>query len=263
MPAATFYPFFARSAMQSLLDPDPFADALESYFETGRGSYAYTRSDGLCEVEDAAVYFATFSDFPRIEKQALKFARGRVLDVGCGAGRHSLHLQRKGLRVTAIDASPRVAAIASARGVRDVRVASACAALPFPRGEFDTVLLFGNNLGICGSRRRTARMLRELARITRPEGVILGTTRAPGAFEPKHRAYWLGELARGGEFGVARYRLDYQGKHHKWVSLLLLAPSELMKLAWENGWRVAEVLGDGRADTGYAVVMQKVKRRHA
>lgn len=243
--------------MQQLLNPDPFADALERFFETGRGAYSYTRSDGLRDTENAAHYFSSYAEFPLFEKQALKFARGRVLDVGCGAGRHALYLQRKGLYVTGIDDSPRVAAIASARGVRDVRVASACRRLPFKNAEYDTVLLFGNNLGICGSRRGAEKMLRELARVTNSAARILATTRNPGTFDPKHRAYWNQELAQGHEFGVARYCLSFEGKNEKWVSLLLLAPSELMGLAWKTGWRVQEILGDGFADGGYAAVLEK------
>lgn len=243
--------------MSQLTDPDPFAEALESYYETGRGAYTYTRSDGNRDTENAAVYFTTYSEFPKIEKQALKFARGRVLDIGCGAGRHALYLQRKGLHVSAIDASPRVAAIASSRGVRDVRVASACARLPFQNREFETVLVFGNNLGICGSRHGVARMLRELARVTKRQARILTTTRNPGAFDPKHREYWNAELAQGHEFGVARYCLEYNGANAKWVSLLLLTPAELMELAWRNGWRVQEIFGSGHADEGYAAVLEK------
>lgn len=243
--------------MSLLTAPDPFADALEHYLETGKSAFFITRDDGHRRREHVGWYFTGYRDFWAIEKPALRFARGRVLDVGCGAGRHALYLQRKGLRVTAIDSSPRVAAIASARGVRDVRVVSACKRLPFQAGEFDTVLLFGNNLGMCGSRAATTRLLRQLTRVTRPGARILATTRAPGMFAPQHRAYWARRLAQGHEFGVVRLTLDFQGKNAKQVDWFWIAPSALMLLAWENGWRVDAVFGDGRADEGYAVVMKR------
>lgn len=241
---------------QQLTEPDPFGDALMRFFETGRGAYTYTRSDGRRDKENAAVYFTNYAEFPRFEKQALKFARGHVLDIGCGAGRHALYLQRKGHHVTGIDSSPQVAAIASARGVRNVHVASVCKRLPFQSGAYDTILLFGNNLGICGSHEGVAKMLRELARVTKPNARILTTTRNPGTFDAKHRAYWNKELAAGNEFGVARYCIEFEGKK-KWVSLLLLAPSELMELAWKTGWQVQGIFGDGHADEGYAAVLEK------
>lgn len=242
--------------MQHLTEPDPFADALDAYLEKGRARLTLIRDDGYANQEDVAWYFSTHRDFWAIEKPALKFARGRVLDVGCGAGRIALYLQRKGLRVTGIDSSPRVAALASARGVRDVRVASACERLPFKRGEFETVVLFGNNLGVCGSRAGLTRMLRELRRVTNAEARILATTRAPGTINRKHREYWHRRLARGQEFGVIRLRLEF-GSSAREIEWYWIAPSALVEVAWDTGWRVAEIFGQRAADDGYAVVMVK------
>ncbi|TAH54249.1 MAG: class I SAM-dependent methyltransferase [Chloroflexota bacterium] len=242
--------------MQQLIESDPFADALEQFYETGSAHLDLLRDDGYHNIEDVGWYFTTFPDFWTIEKAALKFARGRVLDAGCGAGRMALYLQRKGLRVTAVDSSPRVAALASARGVRDVRVASACERLPFKRAEFETVILFGNNLGICGSRAGLEKMLREFARVTNKSARILATTRAPGMFNPKHRAYWAQRLKRGQAFGVVRLRLKF-GMSEREIDWFWIAPAALMELAWQCGWRVAEIFGDGRAEDGYAVMLEK------
>ncbi len=236
---------------------DPFADALESYWLTGTGSYRYTRQDGWSSVEDAWWYFTNYREFPPIEKRALKFARGRVLDIGCGAGRHALYLQRKRLKVTGVEASPRVAMIASARGVKDVRIGSACGKLPLRDGEFDTVILFGNNLGICGSVQSTGRMLRELARVTSARGRILLTTLIPGVFDSNQLAHYRGKLERGEELGVMRFILTFQGGEPKEVTLLVLAPSELMRLAWKNGWCVEQVFPGARPEDGYAAVLEK------
>lgn len=235
---------------------DPFAGALEYYWKTGKSALYYTREDGYRTRENVAWYFTSFRDFLPVEKKLLRFVRGRVLDVGCGAGRHALYLQRKGFAVTALESSPRVAALARARGVCEVQVVSACEPLPFGKGEFDTVLCLGNNLGLCGSRSGLKRMLKELWRITSAKARLLATTRAPGMFADKHRAYWERKLERGEPIGVVRMRLDF-GQNKKWVSLYLIAPSDLMQLAWSVGWRVAHVLGDGRADEGYGVVMEK------
>lgn len=55
------------------------------------------------------------------EHRAMRFVRGRVLDVGCGGGRVSLHLQERELEVVGIDSSPGAIAACRRRGVRDAR----------------------------------------------------------------------------------------------------------------------------------------------
>lgn len=236
---------------------DPFADALETYQRTRRGSYRYTRDDGWSQIEDVWWYFTSFRDFPSIEKRALRFARGHVLDIGCGAGRHSLYLKRKGLLVTAMDISPRVAMLARSRGVRGVFVASACDSLPFESERFDTILLFGNNLGLCGSIHETAILLQELARVTSAKGRILATTRAPGTKKEGDLRYWNRKLAEGHGFGETGFKLEYRRRNAEWVRLLLISAGDLMRLAIENGWIVRQLIGRGDREEGYAVILEK------
>jgi SAM-dependent methyltransferase len=236
---------------------DLFADALWQYHETGRADLRVERDDGYYAREDISWYFTAPREFPSHEKAALKFARGRVLDLGCGAGRHALYLQRRGVRVTAVDASPRIVELARARGVKDARVANACGALPFRDGEFDTVVLFGNNLGICGTLPRFRRMLRELQRITSPRGRILATTRQPSTTNPLHRRYLRNNLERGRAIGQVRVRLARGGARGAWFDLLLLSPTDLMQIAAKEKWELAYVFPVENFEQGYAAVMEK------
>lgn len=236
---------------------DPFADALWQYYETGRADLRTERDDGYFSREDVSWYFTTPREFPGHEKAALKFARGRVLDIGCGAGRHSLCLQKRRLRVTAVDASPRIVELAQARGVKDGRVVDACGRLPFRDGEFDTVVLFGNNLGLCGTLPRFRRMLGELYRITAPRGRILGTTRQPSTTNPRHRSYLRRNLERGRAIGQIRLRLVYGGKRGAWFELFLLSPIDLMQIAAKEKWELAHVFPLDSLEEGYSVVLEK------
>jgi 2-polyprenyl-3-methyl-5-hydroxy-6-metoxy-1,4-benzoquinol methylase len=52
------------------------------------------------------------------------FVKGRVLDIGCGAGRHSLYLQNQGFQVLGIDNSPLAVKVAKLRGLKRVKVMS-------------------------------------------------------------------------------------------------------------------------------------------
>ena len=66
--------------------------------------------------------FRTFSEMPKLEKKALKLAKGKTLDVGCGSGSHSLYLQNKGINVKAIDISEGAIEVAKQRGVLNASV---------------------------------------------------------------------------------------------------------------------------------------------
>lgn len=234
---------------------DLFAQALWQYYEKGRARLDIEREDGVRYREDLSWYFTPFREFPRHEKQALYFARGRVLDIGCGAGRHSIALQRRGLEVTAIDVSPRLVELARERGVKNVQVAGACGRLDF--GRFDTVLLFGNNLGICGDLPEFRKMLRELHRITSPRGRVLATTRTLDASNPKDLDYMERNLERGRALGQVRLRLILGRTHGPWFDLLLFSPTDLLREAVSANWRLARLFPLQSIEEGYAVVLEK------
>jgi SAM-dependent methyltransferase len=238
---------------------DLFADALAQFHKTGKARLRVERDDGYSITEDLGWYLTTFSRFPTAEKHALKFARGKVLDAGCAAGRHSLYLQNRGLTVTAIDLSARMVELARARGVKDVRLLDVCRRLPFRAGEFDTVVLFGNNLGLGGTIPRFRRMLRELHRVTSARGRILATTRQPSTTNPVHRADLYRNLARGRAIGQIRLRLVFNTKRGPWFDLLLLAPTELMQIAAKERWTLTHIFPLKNFEEGYAVVMEKIK----
>ncbi len=237
-----------------------FADALTQFYTTGNAQLRIEREDGYSNIEDLGWYVTAFPQFPAFEKQALKFARGRVLDAGCAAGRHSLYLQKRGMSVTAVDVSLKMVELARARGVRDVRVANICQRLPFQNGEFDTVILFGNNLGLGGTEMRFRNMLRELHRVTTAHGTILATTRQPNPLHPTHRAYLQKNIARGRAPGQMRFRLLFNRKRGAWFDLLLLAPTDLMRLAFQEGWQLTNLFTT-HPEQGYAVVMEKATPR--
>ena len=106
------------------------------------------RDDGYIE-SVTQNYFAPPRRWAPIERRALRWARGRVLDVGVGAGRVALELQRRGREVVAIDVSPGAVEVARRRGVRDVRLL-AFEDVDESLGHFDTIVMYGNNFGLFG-----------------------------------------------------------------------------------------------------------------
>jgi SAM-dependent methyltransferase len=136
-------------------------------------------------------------------------------------------------------------------------VADACKHLPFDDGTFDTVLLLGNNLGFCGTERKLRALLREVHRITRAEGRLIGTTCQPSTTNPVHRAYLQRNLAHGRAPGQLRLRLVTRQQTSDWFDLLLLAPTDVMRLAARERWQVTHVFPLESFEEGYAVVLEK------
>lgn len=103
--------------------------------------------------------------------------QGPVLDLGAGAGRAGLYLQERGLRVTAIEASPGAAEVCRRRGVADVRQGD----VNDPPGDlpWSAVLLLCGNLGLGGSWEGNRRLLARLAELAAPGAVLIGDSVTP------------------------------------------------------------------------------------
>jgi len=80
----------------------------------------------------------------------MEFVKGRVLDIGCGAGRHSLYLQKKGFDVLGIDSSPLAIKVCKLRGLEKAKV-MAIEDINFKPDSFDRIIMMGNNFGLFGS----------------------------------------------------------------------------------------------------------------
>lgn len=115
--------------------------------------------------------FRSLSEMPRLEQEALSRARGRVLDIGAGAGCHTLALQERGLEVKAINISPLSCEAMRLRGVSDVECTNLFS--PLLQGTYDTILLLMNGTGLAGKVSGMPRLLDRLKQLLTPGGQIL------------------------------------------------------------------------------------------
>ena len=151
---------------------DPMGAAIRDYQSKGKASRLRVLSSMFDEDEmPVAHLFRTFNQMPRLEQKALSMAKGRVLDIGAGAGCHALVLQERGLEVKAIDISPLSCEVMSERGVKDVE----CVNLfnPQLQGKYDTLLLLMNGTGIAGKLNRLPMLLNRLKELLAEGGQIL------------------------------------------------------------------------------------------
>lgn len=114
--------------------------------------------------------FRSYEDMPKIEQKALDLARGRVLDIGCGAGIHALYLQNKGLDVKAIDTSAGAIEVCTLQGIKE---AENIDVLTLKEEKFDTLLLLMNGTGIFRNLEEMPTYLRHLKSLLKPDGQIL------------------------------------------------------------------------------------------
>lgn len=245
---------------RTALDPaqDAYGQIYLAVLEGRPAQEIMERDDGLVYAGDPSDYFAPYRRWPATEKRSMRFVRGRVLDVGCGAGRVSLHLQERGHDVVAIDESPLAVEVARRRGVRDARVLSLRDVDP-SLGRFDTIVLMRNNFGLVGTERSAARLLRRLARITTERGRIVTDSVDPERVpNPAFRTYRL-----RGEGSIRpraqRNRVRWERYATPWFHYLMLAPAELEELVAGSGWRILRFVDDG--SPRYGAVLEKAGRR--
>ena len=196
------------------------------------------RDDGFINSGAGGAYLSQYKDWPDREKSAIRLARGRVLDIGCGAGRHSLFLQEKGLDVTGVDVSPLAIQVCRARGLRDVRLMSIHDVGP-SLGRFDTILMLGNNFGLFSNKIKARVLLRRFLNMMNPKGRIIAESldiyKPP--VDPAHRRYHLMNKRRGRMPGQVKIRIRYRSLATPWFDYLLVSKKEMREILKGTGWR--------------------------
>lgn len=114
--------------------------------------------------------FRRWKDMPELEQIALNNCKGKVLDIGCGSGSHSLELQNMDIDVTALDISRGATRVAAARGVKKVINSSID---DFEGEKFDTLLLLMNGIGLSETLAKLPSFLEKLKTLLNKGGQIL------------------------------------------------------------------------------------------
>ena len=162
---------------------DVIGKAIERFYRTGEETFLQLWIDGEPEpLMPVSSFFRRPSEMNGLELEALLLSKGRVLDVGAGAGSHSIELQRRGIEVVAVEVSPYAAGAASARGVKHVD----CSAITdFHEKGFDTILLLMNGFGIAGNEAGLEKLLVHLKSLLAPGGCILADSTNLGEWEER------------------------------------------------------------------------------
>jgi SAM-dependent methyltransferase len=239
---------------------DPYGAMLLEQMKTG---------EKLCEIierEDSYIdtasepghYISEHKNWSSDERKAVSIAKGRVLDVGAGAGRHSLYLQEKGLDVTAIDNSPGAIRVCKARGVKKAIVRSIADISRFKAGSFDSILMLGNNFGLLRDPKSARRRLAEFDRITADNAVIIAGSLNPyGTKNKEHLRYHKFNRQRGRMPGQITFRVRFRSLIGEWFDYLLVSPEEMGQVLNGTIWKASRFVGNHNGN--YFGIIRKLK----
>ena len=201
-------------------------------------------------------YFSDYSKWDKTEKKALKLAKGKILDIGCGAGRHSLYLQNKGFDVLGIDNSPGAVKVTRFRKVKKVKLLPVEYVNKLSPQKFDSVIMLGNNLSLLGSFKKGREILKKLYGITSADGQLIGEVSNPyGTSNPIHLKYQKRNRAKGRMSGQLKMRIRYKTMISPWFDYLMMSPEELIKIVKGTGWKIEKIMKT--ESTNYFVILKK------
>ncbi len=162
---------------------DLFGKAILDYQTNNSAENLFTETN-ISEADemDVAYLFRSFNKMPKLEQKALQLCKAKILDVGCGAGSHSLYLQEKGFDVTAIDVSKNAIKACQLRGITNTKVqnildldsdTSTAHSMTNQHNKYDTILLLMNGTGIFGTIKNISIYLQKLKSLLNANGQIL------------------------------------------------------------------------------------------
>lgn len=228
---------------------DAYGHQLYDYFK-GKGSFEIVENDdGYFDVSSFCIissknegYFSKFKDWLPGQRKAMRYVKGRVLDIGCGAGKHSLYLQEKGFDVLGIDISPLAVRVCKLRGLKKARVMS-ITQINSKLGRFDTILMLGCNFGLFGSPKRAKWLLKRFHGITNENARIIAESIDPyKTTNAHHLEYHEFNRRRGRMPGQLRIRVRYKKYVTPWFDYLIVSRNEMKEIFKDTGWRIGRFI---------------------
>ena len=207
---------------------DATGQAIWAGFNGKYGFEVVERDDGFVVGGTTSQYFSEFKDWLLHEKKAIKHASGKVLDIGCGAGKHAKYLQDKKFDVTAIDVSPLAIKVCEKRGLKKTKILSVDSVGNL-KTKFDTVLLLGNNWGVLQNFKKAQKVLSDLLKITSDKAVIIAESSDPTEqLDAEQIEYQKQNLKKGRMPGQRRIRIRYRIYCSDWFDYLGVSKTEII-----------------------------------
>jgi len=239
-------------------EEDVFGQEIWACYKGEEASEIVERDDGYFDASPKGpkIYFSEYEDWHLVERKAMEFVKGRVLDIGCGAGRHSLYLQGKGFDVLGIDSSPLAIKVCKLRGLKKAKVMS-IEDVSFKPNSFDTIIMMGNNFGLFGGFKKTRRLLKKFHKMTSRNGLIIASTRDTYKTDnPDHLEYHRINKEKGRMGGQLKIRIRFRKYVGRWFDYLIVSKKEMEEILKGTGWKIREFIDS--EDSLYIAIIEKV-----
>lgn len=219
---------------------DLMGSAIWDYYHNENPEDLQTETS-ISELDELPVeyLFRDFDEMNKIEQKALKLSRGKVLDIGAGAGSHSLYLQNEmNLDVTALDISPKSIEVCKLRGIRK---AVSQNMLEYSDETFDTILLLMNGTGIFQSLNVIDIYLKKLHSLLNKNGqILIDSTDILYMFDQDEDGGFY--IPADGYYGELDYTVHYKGQSEDPIKWLYLDFETLKNAVENNGFKIEKVL---------------------
>lgn len=201
------------------------------------------RDDGIAYPPIYAKQFFYPDGLPELDKIAVENCAGRVLDIGAGAGSHSLAIQERGLDVTSIDISAKAVRVMSERGCKDAKVGDVFDSYS---ELFDTIFII-LNIGIVQNLNGLARFLKHLETLLTDGGRLITDSIDPRNSEDKsYRKYTQDKITKGCYLGERTLRFEYKDQASEWFEWMHIDPETLEQYVDEAGYSMKHIGNDGK-----------------
>lgn len=215
---------------------DIYGQALQDFYNQQPEEKLWLHNNyGEPEEMPIEVFFRGEDEMPEAELLALQMSRGKILDIGAGAGSHALVLQERNFEVTALEVSPGAAELMKKRGVKTVVQQDV---FQYKYEKFDTLLLLMNGIGLTGNLAGLDHFLQHAKQLLLPGGQLI--------FDSSDIAYLYEDLPlpQNSYYGEIQYQYEYKNKKGNWFNWLYIDQKTLVKTALKNGWKVEIILED-------------------
>lgn len=223
------------------LKNDPIGEAIADYHKGIRNQELLVHCSHTETDEIPIPYlFRTYKEMPVLEQVALNHCQGKVLDIGAGAGCHSLYLKSKGMDVSSLEISPLAIQTMKEQGLDRLIEGNL---YQIDLDKFDTILLLMNGIGLAKNMETLPLLLKKLADSLYPGGqIILDSSDISYMYIDDQGAQWVDLNAN--YYGELSYQFEYKGKKGDEFQWLFVDPKKLEETANKVGLKF-EMIQEG------------------